>query len=183
MIAICIGHSRQGDRSGAVSIGGVREWDYNRSVARHMMDHLASNGVAAKIYNDYPRKGYGAAMAWLGARLREDKASAAIELHFNASSNAAANGHEWIHFPGSRRGQALAQCFEDQFNADFPGINERGLLARGKGNGAAFLKLTPCPAIITEPFFGSNPNDWRAFDGKQRELGICYAKAVMRWIK
>ncbi len=182
MIAICVGHSRQGDRSGAVSIGGVSEWQYNRSVAKHMLDYLASNGVVARIYQDYPRKGYSAAMAWLGAKLREDRASAAIELHFNAATPAA-NGHEWIHWPASFHGKRLAQCFEDQFSAQFPDINERGLLARGKGAGSGFLKATPCPAIIAEPFFGSNLNDWRAFDGKQKELGQCYAKAVMRWMK
>jgi N-acetylmuramoyl-L-alanine amidase len=181
MIAICIGHSRQGDRSGAVSIGGVREWDYNRSVARHMLDHLQSNGIAAKIYNDYPRKGYTAAIDWLAGQLRADRASAAVELHFNAATPAA-NGHEWLHHPTSKRGRALANAFHVQFSADFPAIRARGVKPTGGGRGSQFLAKTHCPAVILEPFFGSNLVDWRAFDGRQREIGISYAKAILRWI-
>jgi N-acetylmuramoyl-L-alanine amidase len=181
MIAICVGHSRQGDRTGAVSVGGVSEWAFNRSVAKHMQDALLCVGITSRIYQDYPRQGYTASMDWLAGRLREDKATAAIELHFNAASPAA-NGHEWLHWPTSTGGRMLAQAFSNEFSATFPQIRSRGLKPTGTGNGAQFLRKVPPPAIITEPFFGSNLNEWRAFDGQQKELGQCYARAVLRWI-
>jgi N-acetylmuramoyl-L-alanine amidase len=182
MIAICVGHSRQGDRSGAVSIGGVSEWQYNRSVAKHMQTALQAIGIGSRIYQDYPRRGYNAAIDWLASQLRSDGATAAIELHFNAASPAA-NGHEWLHWPTSPRGTALATAFNVEFSATFPQIRRRGLLPRRAGGGSRFLQSTHCPAIIAEPFFGSNLSDWREFDGRQQELGQCYARAISRWMQ
>jgi N-acetylmuramoyl-L-alanine amidase len=180
MIAICVGHSRQGDK-GAVSIGGVTEWDYNREVARHMQEALQCVGIASRIMDDYPRRTYQAAIDWLAGELRTMRAIAAIELHFNAATPQA-NGHEWLHWPGSARGQSLARQLAREVGAAWPDIRPRGLRETRTGRGSYFLRRTPCPAVITEPFFGSNLADWRAFGGAHKELGQAYARAVTAWI-
>jgi N-acetylmuramoyl-L-alanine amidase len=43
----------------------------------------------------------------------------------------------------------------------FPEAKRRGLKAiRDNDRGGMFLKLTHCPSVICEPFFGSNADDW-----------------------
>ena len=71
MIAICVGHSRLGD-SGAESVAGVSEWDYNEGVAHKTAEILAQHGIDATVYDDYRNYTYSAAMVWLARQLRAD---------------------------------------------------------------------------------------------------------------
>jgi N-acetylmuramoyl-L-alanine amidase len=156
MIALCVGHSRQGD-SGAASVDGVVEYDYNCDLA-----YLISKKIRqeTRIYNSYEGKGYTSSMRWLAKKLKEDGAKFAVELHFNAA-NPSATGHEWLYWHSSRKGRLLARSLRDSMEDTFTDFTSRGIKARGKGSrGAAFLRLTHCPAVIAEPFFGTNEMDW-----------------------
>jgi N-acetylmuramoyl-L-alanine amidase len=131
MIAICVGHSRPND-SGAASVTGVTEWDYNSQLADMISDRT----------------------------LRNDGVEAAIELHFNAATPSA-TGHEWLYWNTSEKGRLFARALRDSFEDCFPQLRSRGIRPRKKGSrGAGFLRLTHCPATIAEPFFGSNEEDW-----------------------
>ena len=68
-VAICVGHSRIGDR-GAVSTGKVSEWVYNSEVAEALRWRLERAGVDVDIVSSYPRKTYRAAMKWLADRMQ-----------------------------------------------------------------------------------------------------------------
>lgn len=158
-IALCIGHSRRND-SGAVSTGGVSEWSYNSQLAPMIDCVLHAYGWNAIVIDRYDASGYSAAMSWLAAELRERNVRAALELHFNSSDNSAARGHEWLCWHTSSGGFALAEALNQSFRGSVSGLPARGVKKRSSGNGSAFLRGTHCPAVIGEPFFGSNANDW-----------------------
>lgn len=166
-IAICVGHSRPND-GGAVSVAGVSEWAYNNGLADRIRDKLAHNNadLAVEIFRAYQGDSYPAAMAWLRDKLKCSGAQAAIELHFNSSDDIKARGHEWLYCNGSIRGFALAKKMHDMLNGILPGIPSRGVKPlNNSARGGLFVTKTHCPAVICEPFFGSNALDWRiAFD-------------------
>lgn len=165
-IAICIGHSRwAGGRrdGGAVSCPpAVNEWEYNvvlgRAVARRLRD---VHGIAAEVFAEYLGTGYSGSMHWLAWQLRELGVRLAAELHFNSAEDPAARGHEWLHWEGSAKGRLAAVELHTSMCALRSGIPARGVKQAGPGGrGAAFLRLTHCPAVICEPFFGTNRADW-----------------------
>ena len=53
MIALCVGHSRQGD-SGAASVDGTTEWDYNSDLAERIS---CMTQQEIRIYNPTEERG------------------------------------------------------------------------------------------------------------------------------
>jgi N-acetylmuramoyl-L-alanine amidase len=165
MIAICIGHSRiiKGRYDGGAysPFLKINERDFNLQVASIMQVKLAKRDIDSKIYSHYHGSGYGAAMQDIADQIKDDKATLAVELHFN-SATPTARGHEWLYWETSKRGKMIAESFEEAFSAAFPQIPSRGIKPIGRASrGGTFLRNTHCPAIITEPFFGSNDTDCR----------------------
>ena len=156
MIAICVGHSRPND-SGAASVTGVSEWDYNSELAEMIGSSLDE---PYKVYSTYQGTGYVSAIRWLAKKLDEDNVDTAIELHFNAASPKA-KGHEWLYWHSSQKGRLLARALRDSFEDSFPQAVSRGIKPHSKGSrGAMFLRTTSMPACIVEPFFGTNEEEW-----------------------
>jgi N-acetylmuramoyl-L-alanine amidase len=60
----------------------------------------------------------------------------------------------------------------------FPGIRARGVKTPIDGRGDAFLKLTHCPAVIAEPFFGSNAHDWATIQSRADSLVSALADGI-----
>lgn len=182
MIAICIGHSRPGD-SGALSTGGVTEHTWNSRIAAKLAGILNARGIECQIISAYQGNGYSAAMRWLGKKLGAAKPLLAIELHFNCAESPEATGHEWLHWPDSNNGRILAKFFKRRMELAFPALASRGTKARGpKEDGGGFLRSTPCPAVICEPFFGSNESDWHLLDTHQDRYAQVLADGITDWI-
>lgn len=182
-VAICVGHSRNGDM-GAVSCGGINEWTYNKKVAESLKSDLQEYGISSFIVDNYGGTygSYTSAINWLVKHLKEQKASVAVELHFNAAANQDANGMEMLHWETSRIGLSLAEYVLQGCKKFFPIANSRGVKSLGKGaRGATFLRKTHCPAIITEPFFGTNWQDWIMFADQEATLSQAYALGIKQW--
>lgn len=181
MIALCVGHSRPGD-SGAESVGGVSEHAFNSRIAAKVASTLTASGMACTVVTAYQGSGYTSAMKWLAEKLRTCKATVALELHFNASDNAAASGHEWLHWHASSQGRALATAIEARMVQAFPMLPRRGVKGIGsKDRGGEFARLTPCPAVLCEPFFGSNKSDWQLISTHQDRYAKVLADALCDW--
>lgn len=181
MIALCVGHSRPGD-SGAVSAGGISEHAFNCRIAAAVASILTARGVDCIVLTAYQGQSYGAAMKWLAERLRQAKATCAVELHFNAADNATASGHEWLYWYSSNNGRLLAKLLNQCMQEAFPTLPARGILGRGpKDRGADFLRLTPCPAVIAEPFFGSTESDWDLLSTHQDRYARVLADVLTNW--
>jgi hypothetical protein len=183
MIALCVGHSREINwrpEGGAFSVGGESEHAYWSSLAPIIAQALLP--VDSCIVMRYEGIGYGGATRWLAGRLREVGATAAIELHFNSFGDERKEGHEWLCWYASARGIDLAQSMRESYGAAFPTMKDRGIKLRFPADrGAEFLRLTHCPAVIAEPFFGSNYSDF-AFAHENRErIAVAMAAGIRAW--
>jgi len=180
-VAICVGHSRIGDK-GATSVGGVDEWTYNKKVADLLKSHLRHRGVQSVVFDDYPSESYSGAMNWLGESVAKEKCDIAIELHFNSYSSSKAEGYEYLHYHTSNNGRRLAECFREAHAETFKVQSDRGVKAiESGGRGGGFLRSVPPPAVICEPFFGSCPKEWVLFDAKHSLLADVYAQAIVSY--
>ncbi len=182
MIAICVGHSRRGDM-GALSVDGVSEWHYNGDIARRVRRKLEDLGHDACVISTYPRSGYSSAVEWLSGELAKMQAEAVIELHFNSSDDPQSHGHEWLHWHASPNGKRLAKCLQGQMVSTYPEIRSRGLVSITSTNerGGYFLKRTPCPAVICEPFFGSHRGEWELFNAERDMYAEVLALGLDDW--
>jgi N-acetylmuramoyl-L-alanine amidase len=181
MIAICVGHSRPGDR-GASSIDGTSEHAYNLPLAIQIALELCRREIQATVFDSYTGATYGQAMRWLADQIRQANATAAIELHFNAATGDA-RGSEWLYWHSSAASQSLATSFRTAHTAAFPWQPCRGIKPRdAEDRGALFLRYTHCPAIICEPFFGDNPAEWSLFSQLRDQLALACATALADWI-
>ena len=180
MIGICVGHSRKGDE-GAYSSGEyvVSEWDFNRDLARrigHVLD------VDYKIYDNYEFSTYSSAIRNVARKMKCDGVKAAIELHVNAASPAA-TGHEWLYWHSSKGGLKLATVLKDEMDKAYPDLASRGVKPRqSRQRGSAFLRETHCYAVIGEPFFGTNVEEWRMINNNRGKLAGVYARAITKFV-
>jgi len=181
-VGICIGHSRNGD-NGAVSVGGVSEWTYNVKVGELLASKLASSPVDCILITDYAGGSYGSAMNDVANKLAQAGTDLAIELHFNSAGQDAA-GFEYLYWHTSQNGSRMAGELIKAHEAAVPHGSNRGAKPRDSSDrGAGFLSGTHCPAIITEPFFGSNINEWDEYgtDVGQELLASIYATAILQY--
>lgn len=160
-IAISSGHNAN---TGAQAHDGTDEWTHNEVLRKLLVTELERRGHTVKSLLRDRKAGYGWAMKKLGAEMKAFRADACLELHFN-SAGPTAHGFEMLHYKGSRWGETLASCLATSFGEIFSGQirarHDTGLLARTRYNrGSAYLRYTPCPAVIYEPGFASNPNEW-----------------------
>jgi N-acetylmuramoyl-L-alanine amidase len=177
LVAICVGHSRSGD-DGAESVSGVSEWQFNQDLARMVAAELELLGVQSFVVDEYEGNGYGAAMRWVSSHLEQKHASLALELHFNAA-NGGARGHEWLFWASSKRSSRLATCLLARYQTAFPEIPMRGIKPKTAGDrGAEFLKLTHCPSVICEPFFGDNKEDWQTAISRKPDIARAIAAGI-----
>ena len=183
-IALGVGHSRligQRREGGAQSVSGASEWTYNADFARMIAVELHdTHGLLPVIIDLYEGNGYSSAQRWLAAHLRSlGNIKLAVELHFNWSDTPAASGHEWLCWHASKAGHAAAMHLHLAMCAAFPELPARGVKPRNSGHrGAEFLRLTHCPAVIAEPFFGSCPRDWMLATGAKITLARAMAAGI-----
>lgn len=186
-IAVCVGHSRfMGSRrdGGALAADGkTAEWEFNCEVARELCRLLARTHDPI-LFDSYRGKGYTAAMGWLAREIQRAGAVFAVELHFNATDGTA-TGHEWLYWEHSSASKRAAVQFHLEMSRAFPLLPARGAKARStQHRGAEFLRLTHCPAVIAEPFFGDG-DDWRTFapTSARRRLAEVYAQAIRNSVR
>jgi len=183
MIAICVGHSRIGDK-GAISVDGTSEHNFNSRIAYKLEAILCKRGIKSELFDKYDASSYGSAMSWIAYRIKLIGATIAIELHFN-SAKPSANGHEFLYWESSKGGRKLAKCFAESYQKNFPASTSRrdnGLFPIGKSaRGSQFLRKTHCPALILEPFFGSNKKEWIAADPDK--IAAAYADSIAEYLK
>ena len=180
MIGIFVGHSRKGDE-GAYTSGeySISEWDFNRDLARRI-SHVLS--VEHKIYDDYELNTYSAAIRNVARKMKSDGVKAAVELHFNAASPEA-KGHEWLYWHSSKGGKRFAEAMRGEMEDAYPEMISRGSKPReSRQRGSAFLRETHCYAIIGEPFFGTNIDEWHMINNNRGKLAGVYARAITRFV-
>ena len=180
-IGLAVGHSRLGDQ-GAYSAGVyvLSEWDFNRDLVRRVATPLKGH-VDFVIYDQYPVKSYVAGINYLAKKLKEDQVDAVIEFHFN-SAGAKSTGHEWLYWHSSKLGRKLAYLFRDEMSGSYPDLTSRGAKPRvSKQRGSYFLRKVRPPAVIAEPFIGSNADEWAMINNNRGKLAGVFARAIKKY--
>jgi N-acetylmuramoyl-L-alanine amidase len=184
-VAICIGHSRKvlgKTEGGAVSVDGTTEHEWNSEVAGYLEEELNKVGIKTAIFDVYAGSSYSAAMDDVARKVRSFGADVAIELHFNASSSPHSKGYEFLAWHKSNGGKRLATIMLSEFGREFPAMSARGVKeCNDDSRGASFLKKTHCVAVLTEPFFGTNPNEWKVFSQTHERVAKAYAAAITKY--
>lgn len=150
-VAIVIGHTS--DSKGACSPHGIPcEFDYNSMVANMLSD-------VADIYtHDTYKFGYTAMVKKTAAKLNLYKYNLVLFLHYN-SATSTATGCEVLYYFKSVKGPAYATLLSKEISEKL-GVRNRGakpLSPNDRGYGEVYYPVAP--AIIVEPFFGSNKAD------------------------
>jgi N-acetylmuramoyl-L-alanine amidase len=181
-VAICVGHSRAGD-NGAANVFGVYEWHFNKPLADRVAELIRDSGHLASVVGHYNGNSYGSAMTDAAKQVKMLCADATLELHFNAAGSTSATGFEFLCWHSSKRSGDLATSMQKAFQKAFPDQRNRGVkLNTPADRGSGFLQKTHCPAVICEPFFGSNPHDTAFFNTHREELACAYADGILNWL-
>lgn len=150
-IVVNIGHGHI-DR-GAISVGNESEWTYNSKVSDKLVPKLKKAGYHVDVVSQ--TTSYSALPSMINAK----DPDIILSLHFNAAS-ASAHGTEMLHHEGSHNGERLAKNLQKEVLKAL-GTRDRGVKGRVKGDrGSSLLRNTAAPAVILEPFFGTNTSDW-----------------------
>lgn len=176
-IAIIIGHTSKS--RGAIRIDtGETEYDFNGRIAKAISDLAEKSGIFdVAIFRRNPSKGYGAQIKEVYSKADQWGAIATGELHFNSSATASASGCETL-TSGSDMSMKLAAAVNGSI-VDAFGVKDRGIVKRSaKDRGGASLHSGKAPAILFEPFFGSNAADCAKFSGEEAEIKLAHAILV-----
>lgn len=187
------GKNTQGKRSPKGRYGILFEFEFNRAIAKPLVERLKKLGIDAELVvpedNDIS----------LGERCRRvnkvcDEVGAKncifISIHANASSNCEtfqkpSGWSAFVYTKASNASKRLAQCLYDE-------AEKRGL----KGNRAVpdchywqsgfyVLKNTKCAAVLTENLFYDNHSDYLYLCSEKgrEEIIDLHIKAIVRFIK
>lgn len=157
-IALVIGHNAR--QPGAIrATDGVSEYAWNGRLA----DAIAAIDPARYAI---VRRTHGAGeISRAYAEVNRLGVEASVELHFNGSNSAAATGTETL-TSGTRNSVRLATSMQHHI-VNALGLRDRGLKVIGRnGRGGASLWSGVPPAVLLEPYFGSNAGDCAIADNR-----------------
>lgn len=149
MIMVDSGHGLHD--SGAVAIDGTLEKDYNRAIAKHLVDLLRFGGYKVETTTDLNVDAY-ASITERRKRFEESGAKLLVSIHCNAHTNPEANGTEVLYM--DIKAESLARGISYDI-AKSTGMGNRGAKYRSD---LGLLKTTN-PAIIVECGFITNSAD------------------------
>lgn len=156
-VAVVVGHTA--GSKGAKSPYLPDEYDFNLEVANKLKKHNCN-------YDVYTHRTYsvGYYNMWkeTANKINSKDYDLVIELHYNAASPKA-HGTETLYYFNSKKGKAYAQIFSETISEDF-GTKLRGIqgakpLVNKNDRGFYAVYLPKPPALIVEPFFGSNEEE------------------------
>lgn len=162
-VAIIIGHNSydQGARAIIPLLGSTiltSEFDFNTIIAALLEHQLQQTSrIHAAIFTRVSLATYAQEIDECYRRVNAFAPDLSVELHFNAAAQHA-TGSETFH-SWSKESELLARHVQAQI-VDHLGLPNRGIkLLRNEDRGGRSLYAGKAPAILVEPFFGSNRAD------------------------
>jgi len=170
-IAIVVGHNVKAQ--GAIRCTDKRtEFDWNSELAGLIWDH---DPEAIKVFHRQSGGGYSAEIDRVYAQTDAWGADVTVELHFNGSGNPAAEGCLMLS-SGTKGSLALSRAMQAECLAVMQN-RDRGVRILGrKDRGGRSLWQGRAPAVLIEPYFGSNAEDCVRSHNRMDQL----AEAIFR---
>lgn len=162
-IGLVVGHNSTS--RGAVRVtDGVPEWVWNTRLAEQMQS-LSPNEI--RIFYRTAGLGYTAEIKKVYAETDAWGADVTAELHFNSIGLPEVTGTETYYH--SKAGKVFADLAQAAM-LDALGLRDRRTIQRTEGRGALSLSSGKAPAVLLEPYFGSNANDCEIADANFNKL-------------
>lgn len=176
-IAIVVGHNSKAQGATRVTDGRT-EFDWNGELAELIREHDPKN---IRVFRRERGGGYSAEIDRVYAAVDDWGAGCSIELHFNGSTNPKANGGLTLS-SGSKGSLELAALVRSAA-CKVLGNTDRGVEIRGRHDrGGRSLWQGKAPAIMTEPYFGSNEDECLVADQHKDELAEAYYRAARTFL-
>lgn len=180
---LVIGHTDGSDGGAEADYLNASEFKYWSRVLQIVQNYRTD----CELYTHHIQP-YGKRQDELAAYANKQNFDLVLEFHFNYADRVEANGTECLYFHTSSKSKAYAQIIADTIS-DIMGTRKRGynglvpsVKPSDRGNG--FLRKLSAPAVIIEPFFGSNIEDQRKFadvdmvvHAINKALDLCKEKA------
>jgi len=168
-VAIIIGHRSKSQGAYSECLG-LTEYQYNKTVALALSD-------IADIYErpNTPWTTEAYKISKLVKEVNKHDYELVISLHFNHFHIPQANGVEALHYITNKFSKVIAKEYVTMVSDQFK-VKPRALIAvrSTKQRGGTLICGLKAPAVLVEPFFGSNDNDALQFKDKEAS----YAKLL-----
>ena len=178
-LAIMVGHNPV--KRGA-SREGLTEFEYNLDVQGIMLASAHQFGIEAK---GFWRKNGKFEIPRAYEKVKEWGPDVALELHFNSFEDARTNGCEFF-WADNFFAKNLAECLADSVTEKF-NIFPRGAQRLVPGDrGYKNITQLGVAAVLCEPFFVTNQDDWEEFVEDPRgvvKLASAYLQGVSDYFK
>ena len=175
-IAVVIGHNEIAQGATRVTDGRT-EYDWNSELASLIWEHDPLN---VKVFRRVRGGGYSQEIDRVYKEVDDWGADVSIELHFNASGNPNVSGGETLS-SGTSGSLKLAKLIRS-YASEALGLKDRGVkIRRRHERGGRSLWQGKAPAVITEPYFGSNTKDCLRADKHMDELAEAYYRACINY--
>lgn len=177
-LAIVVGHNSKAQ--GAVRVTDQRtEYDWNSTLACLIQEH---DPFGIRVFHRTTGGGYSQEIDRVYSEVDAWGADCSIELHFNSSGNSRVRGGETLS-SGTSGSLQLANLVR-KYASSALGNKDRGVKIRGRHErGGRSLWQGRAPAVITEPYFGSNRTECEVSQRNMDELAEAYYRAAKEFVQ
>jgi len=167
--ALVIGHSIKAQ--GAVNLrSGISEYQFNKLISPWIVGRINEENIDAVIIERESLK-------LLPEKINQFNPHFSIEMHCNSSENMLSSGSEVLYWHDSEKGKVFANILLESFIEC--GYRKRGIKpVYFADKGRVYLSKTTCPAIIAEPFFINNNDEFEYTYLVLEDLVSAYVKGI-----
>lgn len=188
LVVLDAGHG--GMDPGKVGVTGAKEKDINLSVVGYLKELLEQNDVTVVLTRSddnglYSKQDKNKKSADMRERIRiltETSPVLAVSIHQNSFTNATASGTQVFYYGGSEQGKKGATLIQEAMKRELRDGNRR----MAKANTSYYmLKKSPCPLVIIECGFLSNPEEEQKLltSDYQRKVAWAAHLGIMEWLR
>ena len=188
IIVLDSGHG--GDDPGKIGVNQAKEKDVNLKIAKKTKERLEKKGWKVVMTREKdvmlgdPAAGNKKIhdMKARVERINKTMPQAAVSIHQNSFSDSSVHGAQVFYYANSSDGEQLAKSIQASIHAILDSDNERPV----KGNlDYLILKKSPCPAVIVECGFLSNPDECSSLNTPdyQKQVAAAIADGLVNHIQ
>ncbi len=177
LISIVVGHTAAKPGALAVAPLSIHEYDYNKSLAAILAESIRQSFEFMVTYRD------GMTIEETYQKVGKLSPDANIELHFNSTSGPEAYGTETLCGEKDVPFAAMIQkAMCDGLSRTGHGNRGVKILKTKDDRGYTSVSSLRVPSVITEPFFGSNPDDSALGLKSKQVIADAIHKALCIWL-
>lgn len=178
LAAIVVGHNSVAQ--GAVRVtDGVTEFEWNNRLAGMIKSH---NPGLIQVFNRVRGRGYSAEIDEVYSKVDASGAKLVVELHFNGAGDPSVKGGETLS-SGSNGSMKLANIVRRRVDGVLGGPDRGVKVKKRTDRGGRSLHAGRAPAVLDEPYFGSNAESCAVADDAMDELAEAYYRSICEYLE